>query len=433
MAWDRLADQLDGSLSGQNAGSVLRTAPFSGISAPARRAILSLSLVMGSLFLMPNKIGLNSDFQGINYLKLNTYSKPSPAAGSITEAIAEPDLAADAPSASFVQAPFGQPIAFQTLPLAKTSAETRVSDSGQIPPKISSSDLGFIAISASETVAGEPDVTEYPAVTAPTGLTAAENGIPQFPEFVQAETEVIAALPLTQNLPPRPALPSSWSSRRPDPAQDAGKSRMASRFYAGLHANIQWTGLLSRGGNIPDENLNPMLNIGQAFGISAGYLIKNRLTLETGLVVDSRQGSRYGSTVTSRKEEVPVTKTLLLHYTQIPLTVRIRAGQNAQASPDRASWSYIGGLQYGILRNSRLRVEDKPVSPERNLQQHDLAVLLGMDYDIPLQNRMFVSLGVRGSLGLNPARVTSLEWINRDKHNAVLGFRAAINGFLLPE
>jgi hypothetical protein len=229
-----------------------------------------------------------------------------------------------------------------------------------------------------------------------------------------------------------PAAPDGTEQPQQASFSSRGQAKFfdVSRLYGGLHLNVQYTSLLTRGGSQPDDNLDAMLSIGQAYGATLGYAFSDRVALETGLVLDSRQGSRYQSTLVNRKDEaLPVTKVIMLHYTQVPLTIRVRS--HAQASPDRLSWHYVGGLQYGMLRNSRLRLDDRHVSPDRDLQQHEIAVLLGMDCDIPLANRMFLSLGLRSSLGLNPAGINTVEGINRDKHNAVLGFRAAFNGFLV--
>ncbi len=211
-----------------------------------------------------------------------------------------------------------------------------------------------------------------------------------------------------------------------DEAKSSGSASL-SRWYTGLQVSLQWTGLLSQGSQSATEDMDPMLSLGQAFGVVGGFRLNERMSLESGLIIDSRQGSRYSSTVVARKEEVDVTKSLALHYTQVPLTLKVRAGVPQNHS---VSWHYVGGVQYGMLRNSRLHIENKPVSPERNLREHDLALLLGMDADIPLQNQMFLSLGWRASMSATSTRLNSVDGIERDKHNAVLGFRAALNGWL---
>ena len=210
-------------------------------------------------------------------------------------------------------------------------------------------------------------------------------------------------------------------------------SSVSSRLYTGLQASVQWTGLLNSKGPESDENLEAMVNIGQAYGFTLGYVLSNRLQLETGLVLDSRQGSRYLGTVTARKEEVEVTKSLHLHYTQIPLTIRVRTNPSHHVDLAKASWSYVGGFQYGFLRNSRLSIDDKNVNPDREIQQHEISALLGLDCDIPLQDRMFLTVGFRGSLGLNSTKLNGVDVINQDKRNAVLCLRVAMNGFLLPQ
>jgi hypothetical protein len=297
---------------------------------------------------------------------------------------------------------------------------------------IASFEPSFMPYSAAEPVFAQTQATAYaPAEAGSTGPATAKALPAQQPESISPASQGARHPTRPQTDPALARLPEpEQPQRQRDASVRQNKGWDFSRIYGGMHLNVQYTSLLNQGSGQPDDNLDAMLSIGQAYGATLGYALSPRVSMETGLVLDSRQGARYQSTLLTRKnEELPVTKSILLHYTQIPLTVRVRS--NAQASPERVSWHYVGGLQYGMLRNSRLRLDDRNVSPDRDLQEHELAVLLGMDCDIPLANRMFLSLGVRSSLGLNPAGINSVEGINRDKHNAVVGFRAAFNGFLV--
>jgi hypothetical protein len=280
-------------------------------------------------------------------------------------------------------------------------------------------------------IAETPTIADVSLAAATLGEQLALADAAEAEEATDAAAPAFPAAATTASVDARAAKPPSTTSPA-FPATRPDRPSPWSNVYGGLHGSLQWTGLLSQNNAQPDENLDPMLNIGYAFGLHAGYRFNPRIALETGLVLNSRQGSRYESSVDTRNEEIPVTKSLMLHYTQVPLTLRISPGRHPQGGMPEG-WSYVGGLQYGMLRTSKLRIEDRRVNPERNLQEHDVAVLLGMDYDLPLNDQLFVTLGFRGSLGLNQANVTTVEGINSDKRNAVLGFRAAFNGFLLPQ
>lgn len=421
MAWDRLADAMDQSTEAgfpaKGFSSIGSTSSTSSIYTSWMRkswtSIAFTGLLLSSLFLAPEHTGYSTAHQAVKSSNLNTYLNSGHDAVSNDLALVEgsltPSITASQPSA-----------------LVATVAESVLPSAASVPTQAS-----FFAGTS---------FTPSLGIAAEQGFTAQPSPSAEPDQPLLAATETLAASLAGQAA----SLAGQKDASQKDPNKDASKdasnspSKAASspslwsNFYGGLHGSLQWTGLLSQSNAQPDENLNPMLNIGYAFGLHAGYRFNPRVSLETGLVLNSMQGSRYESSVSTRNEEVPVTKSLMLHYTQLPLTVRISPGRATQESIPEG-WSYVGGLQYGMLRTSKLRIEDKAVNPERNLQEHDLAVLLGMDYDLPLNDQLFVTLGFRGSLGLNQAHLTTVEGINSDKRNAVLGFRAAFNGFLLPQ
>ncbi|MBI1191741.1 MAG: outer membrane beta-barrel protein [Bacteroidetes bacterium] len=431
MAWERLSDALD-----EGAGQPINGAPvssmptqggaFTGWMRKSWSGIAVAGLLFSSLFLTPERIGYTAAHQQVMSSGLNNHLNQE---GDVSQASASLGNLAHAAgiavrqAQNLVQTPVNPGGATPQENLVPIPAARFEHEGTATAPVIAPNPRELAAwslVNQNQEVlpAAQSNTRSQEAIAATTPLTSApetalEQTTPVTPGTVTPATLVTPTTPTT--LATRPQGPSPWKN-----------------FYGGVHGSLQWTGLLSQNNAQPDVNLNPMLNIGYAFGVHAGYRFNPRISLETGLVLNSMQGSRYESSVSTRNEEVPVTKSLMLHYTQLPLTVRISPGRNPQGAVPEG-WSYVGGLQYGMLRTSKLRIEDKPVNPDRNLQQHDLAVLLGMDYDLPLNDQLFLTLGFRGSLGLNQANVTTVEGINSDKRNAVLGFRAAFNGFLLPQ
>jgi len=427
MAWDRLSDALDHEPLSSYSGIPAKGLSSVGASAlgwlrQSWTGIAVVGLLFSGLLLTPERIGYTAVHQRvvasqhIDYLNPDQqgFAASAPAGDPVNTALAQAGVASaqtaelPAPTARVSDNPAAQE---NLVPIAGGGA--------------GAAERGSLAAAAGLTLypeaAATPTIAEESLAAASCkplpAQDAAETAALAFPPAIAAATTALDAPSAAAN---RTKSPSPWTN-----------------VYGGLHGSLQWTGLLSQNNGKPDENLNPLLNIGYAFGLHAGYRFNPRVSLETGLVLNSMQGSRYESSVETRNEELPVTKALMLHYTQVPLTVRIspgsiKQGRNPQGQMPEG-WTYVGGLQYGMLRTSKLRIEDKPVNPERKLQEHDVAVLLGMDYDLPLNDQLFVTLGFRGSLGLNQANVTTVEGINSDKRNAVLGFRAAFNGFLLPQ
>ncbi|MFT7588757.1 MAG: hypothetical protein ACI959_000969 [Limisphaerales bacterium] len=203
-------------------------------------------------------------------------------------------------------------------------------------------------------------------------------------------------------------------------------------FYGGINASLNITGLMSEFSDaIKDENLDPGLHIGRSFGLTIGYQIGPRTALEAGLIIDSRQGSVYDSEVLQRQESVEVKKRIDLHYTQLPIAVRIQRVYPNTIGKNPLVFNYVLGVQYGLLRASRFSLEDKYVSPHRNLEQHDFAILLGAEYDLYFSKNLFASLGLRSTISANQTQLTDIDGINRDKRNVVIGLRAGIN-YVLP-
>lgn len=203
--------------------------------------------------------------------------------------------------------------------------------------------------------------------------------------------------------------------------------RALQSLYGGAQASLMHTSLISEStAAVEDVNLDPISRVGTSWGFTFGYRFNDRLSLETGLVVDSRQGSDFSSVIETNQETFDVTKRIQLVYSQIPLVVRFSHGSGF-ASNQTGKLHYVAGLQYGYLRNSRLAVENRAVSPDRDFQKHDFAAVFGLDYDLHLGDHLFLSMGARAAISANQTRVVDLQGVNQDKRNAVFGFRTALN------
>ena len=214
-------------------------------------------------------------------------------------------------------------------------------------------------------------------------------------------------------------------------ANDLGRQSRIPRalqgFYGGAQASLMHTSLISEStAPVEDVNLDPISRVGTSWGFTFGYRFNDQLSLETGLVVDSRQGSDYSSVIETNQETFDVTKRIQLVYSQIPLVVRFSHGSGF-TSNQTGKLHYVAGLQYGYLRNSRLAIENRPVSPDRDFQKHDFAAVFGLDYDLDLGDHLSLSMGARAAISANQTRVVDLQGVNQDKRNAIFGFRTALN------
>jgi hypothetical protein len=407
-AWAGLADRLD---------AEAPAAPSRGRSwAAAGLLALGLTLTMGAAWW-----GASSH-------------RAAPAAARPALAGMTPAPAANAP------APAGRAL---EAPAAERAAST---GNASAPP------AGAIASRGPATPAPDGPVSgraASPTPAAPVPPTAARAAVPTGTPSGEplavavppsAEGHAPTGTPAGADAPPagsgasREALPpdavSATGSRRPAPQPSAPAPRRG--LYGGLNAGVNLSALLNARGASPDDNLDPGTRLGHAFGASLGYRIDERWSVEADLLIDSRQGGNFASTMARGGEEIDVTKRVQLVYTQVPITVRFGGLRPALYGMDRPRGgpATVLGLQYGLLRNSRLAVGDKPVSPDRAFNEHDLAVLLGADYDIAVGNAGFFTVGLRGSLGLTRTHLTTLDGVNRDKRNAAVGLRLAYQNWL---
>lgn len=273
---------------------------------------------------------------------------------------------------------------------------------------------------------GDPAAQEPPSTGTITNTTAAATS-----NTFGNGNATLQPAPDVARLPATDAVDGSRSPRQAVHPFTPTRS-VPNGIYGGISASANLSALLNAQQGPEDVNLNPGTRMGHAFGFTLGYRLDPHWSLEAGLIVDSRQGANFQSVMASPVGAFDVTKRVQLIYTQVPIYLRyggLRPGFATDCKP-RGGPATVFGVQYGMLRNSRLAVGNKPVSPDRDFNQHDLALLLGADYDIAVGSNGFFSVGLRGTYGLTRTHLTDLDGVNRDKRNATIGLRLAYNNWL---
>ena len=92
--------------------------------------------------------------------------------------------------------------------------------------------------------------------------------------------------------------------------------------------------------------------------------------------------------------------------------------------------NYIAGVQYGMLRDARLPQDKRYEETTEDLFKHnDVSMVLGLEYDVHVQDNIIISAGARGTFSNDIS--THLEPLdNYAKRNFTFGLRAGVSYLL---
>ncbi len=91
-------------------------------------------------------------------------------------------------------------------------------------------------------------------------------------------------------------------------------------------------------------------------------------------------------------------KSLSLNYDLLPLTAKIKVGRISDLTNRPVVLNYIAGIEYGMLRSIRLPQDKRyEESTEDLFKQDEVSIVLGLDYDIYLQDNLYISVGAKGT------------------------------------
>lgn len=194
-------------------------------------------------------------------------------------------------------------------------------------------------------------------------------------------------------------------------------------FYFGVSGSYNQTSILDYGNVIKDgRSIQASLKFGAAKSLVFGYNFSNKFGIQAEYVYNSIQGQNY---VTSEDDEI-IQKTLSLNYDQIPVTARIKVGKISDITNKPIILNYTAGVQYGILREYRLPQDKRYESTDNLFKDNDLSLVLGLEYEIYLQDNLNVSIGARGTIS-NDISLHDATLDDFAKRNFVFGLRAGVN------
>lgn len=195
-------------------------------------------------------------------------------------------------------------------------------------------------------------------------------------------------------------------------------------MYMGVAASYNQVSILEYGNVFKGTRpIQPSLKFGHTKGVKVGYNINNNFGIEAEYVYNAVQGQNY---VMSEDDEI-VEKSLSLNYDLIPVTAKVKVGRISDLTDKPIVLNYTAGVQYGMLREARMPQDKRyEESAEELFKHNDVSVVLGLEYDVYLQDNLVVSAGARGTFSNDIS--THIEPLNDyAKRNFVFGLRAGVS------
>lgn len=200
-----------------------------------------------------------------------------------------------------------------------------------------------------------------------------------------------------------------------------------SGFYLGVAGSYNQVSVLEYGNQFKGTRpIQPSLKFGTSRSIKVGYNFNNSFGVEAEYVYNAQQGQNY---VMSEDDEI-VQKTLSLTYDLIPVVAKLKVGRISQLTNQPVVMNYIAGVQYGILRDARLPQDKRyEETAEELFKSNDVSMVLGLEYDIHVQDNIIVSAGARGTFSNDiSTHVEPLD--DYAKRNFTFGLRAGVSYML---
>lgn len=194
--------------------------------------------------------------------------------------------------------------------------------------------------------------------------------------------------------------------------------------YIGATGSYNQTSIIEYGNTFKGARpIQPSLKFGSSKGLMLGYNFNNKFGIEAEFIYNAIQGQNY---VMSEDDQI-VEKSLSLNYDLIPVVAKIKVGRISNITNMPVVLNYTAGVQYGMLREARLPQDKRyEETTEEIFTDNDLSVVLGLEYDIFVQENLMLTLGTRGAISTDISTHSGpLSYYN--KRNFVFGLRAGLS------
>jgi len=200
-----------------------------------------------------------------------------------------------------------------------------------------------------------------------------------------------------------------------------------SGLYIGTSGSYNQTSILEYGNVFKGGRpIQPSLKFGTAKGLLMGYNFSNKFGIEAEYIYNAVLGQNY----VMSEDEAIVEKSLSLTYDLIPVVAKLKVGKLSDLTNQPVVMNYVAGVQYGILKEARLPQDKRyDASAEELFKDTDLSVVLGLEYEIYLQENIMFSIGARGTFS-NDISTHETPFNDYAKRNFTFGLRGSVSYLL---
>lgn len=176
--------------------------------------------------------------------------------------------------------------------------------------------------------------------------------------------------------------------------------------------------------NFLGRHLRYDFDYGYSYGLTAGYDFSAQFGVETGFTFNSVQGQKLGHEINGQR----VNSEIDMNYMHIPVLFKYKWSKMSPVTRKPVVLNSVIGLQFSRLKSATIRTNGEKLRGESKFASTDLGIVLGLEYDIFLSEKYYMTIGARGQLSSDIRRFPSLFSNKRNKSEKVLlGVTLSIN------
>ncbi len=188
-------------------------------------------------------------------------------------------------------------------------------------------------------------------------------------------------------------LASSESREEVEELFDEQRSLMPRGFYAGVlgKAHHSWILNEDRFDQGSSGDMTTAFNLGSRVGVKLGYSISDKFAVQAEWALNN-QGHKY---------EGVFTREVKVNYSEVAVLTKFRASKLTGARALPMANSILVGPYYSILRSAEVVDIGDPSTAVNRFKNYDYGFIAGLEHERYLTDKVSLTLGVRGKLGIH--------------------------------
>lgn len=205
-------------------------------------------------------------------------------------------------------------------------------------------------------------------------------------------------------------------------------------FYVGIALQPQHNLFLSQSA-IHDQRMLYKFSPGYAFGVTAGYNVLSKLSVETGGMWSVENQNYEFAKAQSKKPTLSTTTSnanqtkVGLNYVRVPLMLKYKMRWSGYSPTCASSINVLGGVQYGRFFGGQSEAQKEYKLTEEEIKKNDLQVMLGAERSQPIAKNLTLNYGLRFGYGLSQMGAGQSQRINTiyKPHNMLAAVNVSLN------